>query len=406
MWIRRLASAALATLATLGVAAPFIPPGYAQSAAPPQFAFSVTPVTFMNGDVTLSGGLVMPAEKGAFPAVVIVHGAGPATFDEPAFRMHANAFVRAGFAVLLFDKRGSGKSTGNLDTADYDDLAADVSAGVSFLRARADIVPHKIGLLGRSEGGWIGTLTAGRDSAIAFVIMSSGSAVAPYDQTLWYSQNALRAHGATADEIKQGVAAKAALWSYYRDVAKDPAWARSAPGLAERETVEKRLKSFARFVPEIPQRVANPLEISPAFFQAFTRKIYFEPAPAFHALKVPLLEIIGDKDDVVEPAGTVSELERLRSLGLNVTIRILPNVDHSLIVKTDSGPRYPEDYPEFAVRWARVQIEQVGLRRRRSRIGEHMWEQMGSDRGIPRFADGNAETSRHPRQVSILSIEP
>jgi uncharacterized protein len=355
-WTRRLA---LAVLCASSVAALFASTAHAQSGGPPQFAFPITPITVVNGDVVLAGGLATPAGKGPFPAVVMIHGAGPATFDEPAFRIHANVFVRAGFAVLLFDKRGSGKSTGDLDTADYDDLAADVAACVRYLRTRADIIPDEIGLLGRSEGGWIGTLTAGRDPTIAFVIMCSGSAVAPYGQTLFFTRNALRAHGASAGEIEQATAAKAALWAYYRDVAMDPAWGRSAAGLAARGVIEKRLQSFARFAPEIPQRVADPTRRPTAFFQAFARKIYFEPAPAFRALKAPLLEIIGDKDDVVEPAGTIAELARLRAGGLNVTIRILPGVDHTLVVKTDAGPRYPDDYPEFAVRWAREQVERA-----------------------------------------------
>ena len=79
--------------------------------------------------------------------------------------------------MLTYDKRGSGKSGGELNLSDFDDLAGDVVASVKFLRQRADISPKKIGVLGRSEGGWVGTLAAGRDADLAFVIMSSGSAV-------------------------------------------------------------------------------------------------------------------------------------------------------------------------------------------------------------------------------------
>lgn len=338
--------------------------------AQPSFASSPTPVTFANGDVTLSGALLMPdgPRSAPAPAVVLLHGAGPGTHDEPAFRVHANAFVHAGFAVLVFDKRGSGKSTGDLDASDYDDLAGDVAAGVRLLRARADINSDRIGVLGRSEGGWVGALAASKDPRIAFVIMSSGSAVAPYGQTLFSTANALRAHGATPEEVKEASAAKAALWEYYRDVAKDIAWGRSDEGQLARAAVEARLKPFARFAPEIPQRVANPRERAPAFFQAFARKIYFEPEPVFRAVRAPLLEIIGANDDVVDAAGTVGALERLRSAGVDVTTRVLPDVDHTLLITTANGPRYPDDYPEFAVRWA---LEQLG-RRAELHLG-HRW---------------------------------
>ncbi len=333
---------------------------FAQSAAGPQFAFPVAPVTFSNGAIMLAGGVMVPPGKGPFPAVVMLHGALPAVFDEPAFRIHANAFVRAGFVVLLYDKRGAGKSGGEHNQADLDDLAADAVAGVQLLRRRADIDPRKIGVMGRSEGGWVGTLAAGRDPDIAFVIMSSGSAVAPHGQTLFSTRNALRARGATPEEVEGALAAKAAQWTYYRDVANDPAWAISEKGKAARLTVEARLKSFARFAPEIPQFVADPQTRSAAFFRAFTRKIFFEPAPAFAALNVPLLEVIGDKDDVVDPLSTIAELERLRGRGLNVTIHVLPDVDHTLLVRNAAAPRYPEGYPERAVRWAREVVAGVG----------------------------------------------
>lgn len=107
-------------------------PAFSQSDGAPAFAFPVEQVSYANGAVKLSGGFLKP--EGPFPALIIVHGAGPATFDGPAFRVHANAFVRAGFAVLCYDKRGSGKSTGDLDTSNYDDSAADLVAGVTYLR--------------------------------------------------------------------------------------------------------------------------------------------------------------------------------------------------------------------------------------------------------------------------------
>ncbi len=65
-----------------------------------RFEFDRPPerVTFRNGDVQLTGVLVKPDGVGPFPAVILVHGSGPATHDEPAFVVHANSFLRQGFA--------------------------------------------------------------------------------------------------------------------------------------------------------------------------------------------------------------------------------------------------------------------------------------------------------------------
>jgi hypothetical protein len=84
---------------------------FAQPVDPFKFAYPVTPVAFANGDIILSGGLLVPSGPGPFPAVILVHGAGPGLFDEPAFCIHANAFVRAGFAVLTYDKTSAGRES-------------------------------------------------------------------------------------------------------------------------------------------------------------------------------------------------------------------------------------------------------------------------------------------------------
>lgn len=207
---------------------------------PPPFAVPVEPVSFANVTVRLAGGFLKPEGSGPFPAVVLVHGAGPATAAEPAFRVHANAFVRGGFAVLVYDKRGSGQSTGVLSTSDYDDLAADIEAGVRLLRTRPDVAPDEIGVLGRSEGGWTGALAASRDPKIAFVIMSSGSAIRPSEQTMYATERALQAAGASPQEAKSGTEAKAALWAYYRRVARDFPWAQTAAGRGARDAIHRQ----------------------------------------------------------------------------------------------------------------------------------------------------------------------
>lgn len=332
--------------------------GYAQTGGGPPFDHKVDSITFHNGPVCLAGAIVKPEGEGPFPAVVIAHGAGPATFDEPAFRVHANAFARGGFVVLLYDKRGSGGSGGLLDTSDYEDLAADLAAGVRYLRTRGDVMPGKVGILGRSEGGWVGTLAASNDSSIRFVILSSGSGVRPSTQTLYAIGRALRERGASVDEVKAGTDATSGLWAFYGSIARmHPSRAIDEVTREARDSLEKRLRSFGRFTPLIPQTVRDPALTSRAFFHAFSQMIEYDPLPAFLKGRAALLEVIGSNDEVVDTESTIAVFEGLRRSGRDVTVRALQGVGHSLVIMTPDGPRYPEDYPEFAVRWARAVIE-------------------------------------------------
>lgn len=335
-------------------------PEYAQTDGYPPFEFKVDSITFSNGPVRLAGAFLKPNGNGPFPAVVMVHGAGSSTFDEPAFRIHANAFIHGGFAVLLYDKRGSGKSTGKLDTSDFNELSSDLAAGINYLRTRPEIIGDQIGILGRSEGGWVGTLAASRDPLIRFVILSSGSGVKPWIQTIYATKRGLREMGATEKEVEDATNAKEASWIYYGQVARMDSIQRTSIAMQERrDALLKQLHSFAQFAPQIPQTIRDPKTNPIEFFRAFTNKIEYDPTPAFRTGRAALLEVIGANDEVVDPASTIDAFEKLRQSGHEVSIHILEGVGHSLVETTKEGSRYPEGYPELTVDWARKVIDGI-----------------------------------------------
>lgn len=131
-------------------------------------------VSFRNGDVNLRGTLLIPEGAGRFPAVVLAHGSGAATRNVAFFQTF---FVARGIAVLSYDKRGAGESTGDWRTSSFDELANDVTAGIDFLKSRPDIDAQKIGVHGSSQGGWIGAIVAARRPDLAFLIVRVGPGV-------------------------------------------------------------------------------------------------------------------------------------------------------------------------------------------------------------------------------------
>lgn len=313
-------------------------------------------VSFSNGDVHLAGALVEPEGEGPFPALVLVHGSGPQTYDQPAFSVHANAFLKEGFAVLAYDKRGSGSSSGNLESSDYDDLAGDVAAAVTFLRARPEIATARIGLLGRSEGGWVSTLAASHDPKIAFVIMSSGCAVGPLEETLYETRRGLRERGVSTDQVEQAAKFKTALWEFDRRV---------AAGKTSAETLRSErallLKQFADLhqakVEQLPY-VMDPEVEDRRKFAAIAHMIFYDPQPALNALRAPLLEAIGTDDEAVDPATTLAALEKLRSAGHNITTKTFPGVGHSLLkMQGTTILGYADGYLDFIVAWANDHVK-------------------------------------------------
>jgi dienelactone hydrolase len=159
----------------------------------PVLPYRVEAVTFRNGDVTLAGTLVEPRGDAKHPAVVLLQGSGPET-RWGTNRYIADRFARAGIAALIYDKRGSGASTGDWKTADYDDLARDALAAVDLLARRPEIDARRIGLHGHSQGGIVAPnaarLAAGR---IAFLVAEDTVGGPVWQQDLFRVDGALKA---------------------------------------------------------------------------------------------------------------------------------------------------------------------------------------------------------------------
>jgi len=131
--------------------------GGARAAAPSP---APLPSFFENAGARLAFTLDLPPGRGPFPAVVTAHGSGLITRDQ--LRWLSSHFTQLGFAVLRFDKRGVGESTGDYSGVGVGNgdkmfglLAGDVAAGVRFLRTRPEIDGRRIGLAGNSQAGWI-----------------------------------------------------------------------------------------------------------------------------------------------------------------------------------------------------------------------------------------------------------
>ena len=109
--------------------------------------------------------------------------------------MVARFLIRHGMAVLGYDKRGVGGSTGDWNTASFDDLAGDVVAAFEYLKTRRDIDAAQIGLLGISQAGWIMPLAAVRAKDIAFLISISGAGVPAAETTIDQARNEMTTTG-------------------------------------------------------------------------------------------------------------------------------------------------------------------------------------------------------------------
>jgi len=115
---------------------------------------------------TLRGWWLVSASGTPGPAALVIHGWGGSAADMIAV---ADPLVRLGLHVLLLDARGHGRSD-DVTVASMPSFADDVRAGVAWLRARPEVDPAGIVLVGHSVGAGACLFAASDDPEVAAVI--------------------------------------------------------------------------------------------------------------------------------------------------------------------------------------------------------------------------------------------
>jgi alpha/beta superfamily hydrolase len=117
----------------------------------------------------LRGELHVPSGDRPHPALCICHGI-PATPPDPTdkgYALLAERFCHAGFATLIFNFRGTGKSQGNLDILGW---TRDLRAALDFLCDVKEVDRNHLCLLGFSGGAAVSVYTAAHDPRVSLVV--------------------------------------------------------------------------------------------------------------------------------------------------------------------------------------------------------------------------------------------
>ena len=269
-------------------------------------------VRFPSGDLRMAGTLISPATGGKHPAIVLVHGSGAQSREN--ILPFARFLIRHGVAVLGYDKRGVGGSTGDWNTASFDDLAGDAVAAFEYLKTRSDIDSGRIGLLGVSQAGWIMPLAAVRASGLAFLISISGAAVPAAETTIDHARardggvgHAAAAGGAGDCALEAAVSVRANGAGMGR-VHRRPSAAVGADGT----------KRHVPGTPDHPQ------------FQFIRRLYFYDPAPTLRQLQMPTLALFGELDNNILAGKNKAAWESAFKAGVNrdYTLEILPKGNH------------------------------------------------------------------------------
>ena len=287
-----------------------------------RLAFDVTETRFEVGGATLAGRLILPKGDGPVPIVILIHGAERDSARE-AYALQ-RLFPAAGIGAFVYDKRGTGGSSGNY-THDYLTLAVDAVAAVHEARRLAGPRAGRVGYQAGSQGGWVAPLAA-RIEPVDFIIVSFGLAVSPVAGERELITAEMEGYGPEilAKAMRVADAVDAVIASGFRD------------GYHQLDAVRRDFAGEPWFAKLRGSYTAMILGMSNETLKADGPGLvphipaHYDPMPVLRNLDVPQLWILGGDDIVAPPGETSRRLSMLADSGRPITTAIFAGADHGM----------------------------------------------------------------------------
>jgi dienelactone hydrolase len=302
------------------IAGLFIRPAQAPPRAwtPPAYD---TPSAYTNVDVTVGAApglpatLTLPRVDHRVAVVVLVHGSGPNDRNETIgpnrpFEDIAAGLASRGIAVLRYDKRTKVAPQAFAPPRAFtvrDEVIDDARAAVALLRARPEIDPRRIVVLGHSLGATLAPRIAMDDADVAAIVLLAAAARPLADLIVEQSE-------------------------YIASLIDVPD-ARTQAQLAALRAAATRADAVK------PGDTGAPILDLPLSYWGDLNA--YDPAATAAALKIPMLVLQGGRDYQV----TTQDFDRFRTAlagHANATLTLLPRLNHLFI--TGEGKSTPAEY--------------------------------------------------------------
>ncbi|MBF9221824.1 alpha/beta fold hydrolase [Hymenobacter ruricola] len=302
----------------------------------PPFPYQSADVTFRNekAGVTLAGTYTVPADKGPFPAVVLLTGSGPedrneTIFGHQPFAVLADYLTRHGVAVLRFDDRGVGQSGGTQQGLTSADYTTDAQAALTWLRAQPGIRKNQVGALGHSEGGTAAIGAAIQPAGPDFLVLLAAPGIAGDELIVQQVLGLAKLSGVDAVQL---LSVEKAQRQVIQVVEQNPDNAQA------RAKLRPLLNHGNSTDPAFLAQVEAQIDVATSPF--YRHLLADRPAQTLPKVHCPVLALGGSKDVQVPATPNLAATAAALKAGGNrdVTAKELPGLNHLFQTANTGGP--------------------------------------------------------------------
>jgi len=301
-------------------------------------------ITFQTGKFQIVGELKIPKEGTKHPLVIMVHGSGPAYSNY--FTKIKKTILSAGYATLIWDKPGFGKSKGQLsDKKLQEERAGILLEAINTMKNHPEIDGNLIGVWGISQAGYVIPRAFTKTKDISFMIMVGCPGEDGINQTGYLIKRQLQFAGFSEKEAEE-------YEEHFKQIF--------------------HVKTFEEYIKHAKPLYDNPVQRELGFVSALWDKEnwkphksdeqgFFNPMTVMEIVTIPALVFFGENDTQVDPIQGVEAYKiALKKAGnKNFRIELIPNGNHNILIsetgsiKERSRKGYVPEYLEIMEEWLR-----------------------------------------------------
>jgi pimeloyl-ACP methyl ester carboxylesterase len=272
----------------------------------------------LDNDLIISGDFIQPIEPKSNLVAVLLHGDGDNDrYDLYSYGMY---LISEGYSVFAFDKRNVGKSKGpEVDGDGYAEISMEYASDATKIvrKLQSEYPEKRFGVLGISQGGYIGSIVSAKVPELAFYVNISGHVSIGWKQWRHFMISRIKRSGF---EIKDVAEAEDYFKSFFEVGLRKTSFEQYSAKL-----IQYQEKGWFKM---LDKRGLVKWKSEASAIRVVTRNS-FDPSIEVKKVSAPTLGVFHEFDHSTPPdTPSIFLNSLLQSYSKDVSVRVFPNSNH------------------------------------------------------------------------------